>query len=276
MPTIKIKRLNYDADDTFLALKPHIVYTKDGLTIKDNDLYFKLERAEKNSKLVASLREENNQLKEKQIAMPIVIAERDRLREQLANTPEKSKSFSQYKDQVDKYKSEINKLKSQEEKYLSQIQGFNDKIKSLEKDNQDIQKESQELQASNKELSKSTEDHEDIKEIFNKWGTYQSLQKDIAIVQFFMDRPDEKIRQLTVIKAFKHVMDHTTCRLHLYGLVKKGVLVEPEFKGTYVFHPHGFDEMAVDMDRIANLILGKNLYEMAVDQHQQEDEDSEY
>ncbi len=44
----------------------------------------------------------------------------------------------------------------------------------------------------------------EIKDIFNKWGTYQSLQKDVALVRYFMERPDQKVRQKTVIKHFKN------------------------------------------------------------------------
>ena len=134
MPTAKIKRLNYDASDTFQALKPYVVYRQNELTIHDNDLYYTLDQAEKNSELITSLKQENTQLKEKQVTMSALTIERDNLKEQLSKTQEESKPSSDYQSQVDKYESEINKLKVQGDKQLSQIRDLNDKIKTFEKD----------------------------------------------------------------------------------------------------------------------------------------------
>lgn len=108
-----------------------------------------------------------------------------------------------------------------------------------------------------------------IKEIFNKWGTYQSLQKDVAIVQYFMERVDQKIRQKTVVEHFKYMMTPKTCREHLYRLCKKSILKEDEdFAGTYVFPSRpirGSDYSLVDdMNKLIQAIVGKDIYDMAI------------
>ena len=274
--TIKLKRLTFDTPETFNALNEEqllsLFRNQNELVIRDGMIYDKICQLDKSRATISKLTEENEGLKKSQVNVSALTIERDNLKEQLSKTQEESKPSSDYQAQVDKYKAEINKLKSECKKHLDQVQEFSGKIKILEKDNQDIQKESQELQASNKELSKSTEGHDDIKEIFNKWGTYQSLQKDIAIIKFFMEKPDQEIRQKTIIDRFRY-MDKTTVRLHLYKLVKKGILEEPHFKGSYQLN--SLQGIATDVDRIARLILGENLYEMAVDQYQQENDESE-
>ena len=279
MPTIKLKRLTFDTAETFNALNKQRLLTlfqnQNELVIRDGMIYDKICQLEKSRATISKLTEENEELKKNQVNVSALISEKDKLKEQLQ---ENSKPLDEYKTQNVQYESEINKLKSQGDKQRSQIQELNNKIKTLEKDKQDIQKESQELQASNKELSKSTEAYEDIREIFNKWGTYQSLQKDIAIVKLFMEKPDQEIRQKTIIDRFRR-MDKTTVRLHLYKLVRKGILKEPQFKGSYQLNTNddtdGLQGIAPDVDRIAGLILGENLYEMAVDQHRQKTEESE-
>jgi len=283
MPTIKVRRLNFDANDTFRALSPYIVFvSQHELTIHDNDLYNTLDQVEKIEKLITSLKEENTRLEEKQIAMPIVIAERDKLREQIAEAQKESRSSFEYKDQSDKYKSEIIQLKSQEGKQLSQIQELNDKIvdstkkiQSLEKDNQTLQKDKQVLQnerkdieVSIKELQDSLQEREDIKTFFSKWGTFLSLKKDIQIIQFFLSMPGQDIRQKTVINTFTS-WDKSTVRNHLYRLLQKGILKETGFRGSYRLNKTAYIDMAKDVDEIASIILGRDLYEMALSQHEQ-------
>jgi len=113
---------------------------------------------------------------------------------------------------------------------------------------------------------------ENFKDIFNKWGTYQSLQKDVDIVRYFMERVDQKIRQKTVIENFKGAMTPKTCRDHLYKLVNKNVLHEDQsFKGTYflpsksksgsnIYYDH---EIILDVNNVIKLILGKSIYDLA-------------
>lgn len=103
-----------------------------------------------------------------------------------------------------------------------------------------------------------------FKYIFNTYGTYQSLQKDVAIVKYFQDKSHEKIRQKEIIEYFKGKMTPKTVREHLYRLVKKEILKEDlSFKGTYTFYPYGFRDMAVDMDGLVKAIVGEDIYNTA-------------
>ena len=263
MPTIKIKKMSYDSAETFNALRKlgliDFIYNK--FKIYDAKLFDKLNQLKESGEIISRLKLENIQLKKKQVDTSAL--------------QEKNKLLSEYQDQIEQYKSEINKLKSQEKQQSNQIQELNKKIKNLKDNNQVLQNEKQDLLASNKEFQESVEKHEDIKDIFNKWGTYQSLQKDVAIVKYFMERPRESIRQKTVIEYFKNYMDKTTVREHLYKLVRKDILSEPEFKGTYSFnYPRYHSDMAIDMDRVAEIILGEDLYKMAVDQYKQKNDES--
>jgi|GEM_PF-4130742 len=113
---------------------------------------------------------------------------------------------------------------------------------------------------------------ENIKEMFNKWGTYQSLQKDALIVRYFLDKVDQRIRQKTIIENFKGDMDPMTCRKHLYKLVNKNVLQEDQsFKGTYFLpsksksDPNNYldHEIVLDVNNIIKLIMGKSIYDLA-------------
>lgn len=106
--------------------------------------------------------------------------------------------------------------------------------------------------------------NDEIKDIFNKYGTYQSLQKDVAIIRYFVERPEIKVRQKTVIKHFENKMSPKTVREHLYKLVNKGILIEdPEYKGTYIFSFSNFKGFAVDMDKLFKAIFGEDLYKIA-------------
>ena len=104
----------------------------------------------------------------------------------------------------------------------------------------------------------------DIEDFFNRWGTYKKLKKDIEIVKFFLDQPEEEVRQKTIIDFFKNKMAPITIRKHLYGLVQKGILEESSlFPGTYTFYLRNYRKMGVDMDWLVRKIIGDDLYEIA-------------
>ena len=47
-------------------------------------------------------------------------------------------------------------------------------------------------------------------------------------------------------------------------LVEKKIITESsDFRGTYIFHPGYHHSMAVDMDSLASIILGDELYRLA-------------
>jgi len=119
------------------------------------------------------------------------------------------------------------------------------------------------------EKTTGSNNEETIREIFNKWGTYQSLQKDLAIIRFFMNNPDTKIRQKKVIECFRNEMSPKTCREHLYRLCKRGILHEDEeFKGTYTFSskpiPGEYQVLIQNMKDLIKAIVGHRIYELAI------------
>ena len=102
-----------------------------------------------------------------------------------------------------------------------------------------------------------------IKYTFNKYGTYISLIKDVKLLEFFINRTDKEVRQKTIIDYFS-CWSPKTVRRHLDRLVQKEIIKEShEFRGTYIFHPGYHQNMKFDMDNIARVILGEELYEMA-------------
>ena len=263
MPTIKIKRLTYDATDTFQTLKNFITLDTHGnLVVKDVELAEAFDNMESNYNYSKEL-ETKIQGLEKNID---------------DNTGLSIKS-SDLKKQVQGRDKEISslqrKIKDLEQKIQSselEIQSLKDKNDTSNNTIQELQSNIESLKGERDELSKELQKEEDIKTTFNKWGTYVSLQKDATIIRFFMNRPDTDVRQKTVIKHFKNIMAVPTLRKHLYGLVEKRILSEPEFKGTYRFN-FSSSGMPHDMDRLAQLILGQDLFEMAVDHHNKKLED---
>ena len=112
---------------------------------------------------------------------------------------------------------------------------------------------------------------ETMKEIFNKWGKYESLRKDAAIIKYFMERMDQKIRQKTIVEHFKYAMSPKTCREHLYRLCKKEILKKDEnFSGTYIFSSkpehYGACSIVDDMSKLISAIVGRDIYDLAVSQ----------
>lgn len=102
-----------------------------------------------------------------------------------------------------------------------------------------------------------------FKYTFNKYGTYQSLKKDAELLYFFIYKPDEEIRQKNIIIYFSK-WSPKTVRRHLKRLVEKKVITESsDFCGTHIFHPGYHRGMAVDMDSLARVILGDELYMLA-------------
>ncbi len=105
--------------------------------------------------------------------------------------------------------------------------------------------------------------NKELEYIFNRWGTYQSLQKDLDIVKFFMERPEEKIRQKTIIQHFEGKMSAKTVREHLYRLAEKQILKWNVFKETYIFFPKRYRDLGMDMDILLRAITWKEVYDLA-------------
>jgi DNA repair exonuclease SbcCD ATPase subunit len=256
MPTIKIKKLTYDNDNTFQAMKHFITLDNYGeIVVKD-----------------AELVETYNNLESKCNSIPKLEAKIQDLEKNITDGNGLNTKNWDLKKQIQEKDKETSSLQDKIKGFELEIQSLQDKNDTLNNTIQELQSNIESLQGERDKLSKELQKQEDIKTIFNRWGTYQSLQKDVALIRFFMDRSDTDVRQKKVIEWFRNSMDKTTVRKHLYGLVKKKILQEPDFKGTYRFNSSIFD-MSRDMDRLAQLILGYELFEMAVDQHNKKLED---
>ena len=105
------------------------------------------------------------------------------------------------------------------------------------------------------------DDKNDVfKYTFNKYGTYQSLKKDVELLSFFIYKPNEEIRQKNIIIHFSS-WSPKTVRRHLKRLVEKKIITESsDFRGTYIFRPGYHRSITVDMDSLASVILGDKLY----------------
>ena len=256
MPTIKIRKLTYDADTTFQAMRNFITLDKYGeIVVKD-----------------AMLVETFGNLESKCNSIPKLEAKIQDLEKNINDSTELNTKNWDLKKQIQEKDKETSSLQDKIKGFESEIQSLQDKNDTLNNTIQELQSNIESLQGERDGLSKDIQGQEDIKTIFNRWGTYQSLQKDVALIRFFMDRSDTDVRQKKVIECFRNSMDKTTVRKHLYGLVKKKILQEPDFKGTYRFNSSSFD-MSRDMDRLAQLILGYELFEMAVEHHNKKLED---
>ena len=103
-----------------------------------------------------------------------------------------------------------------------------------------------------------------IKKIYDKYGTYNSLKKDIKILKYFMNHPNEKIRQKTLIQHFNKWSDKTVIR-HLKKLLKNNLIRESDnFKGTYYFKPEYLKDTIYDMEILARYLLGDEIFELAI------------
>jgi len=256
MPTIKIRKLTFDTDGTFRAMRHFITLNDYGeIVVKD-----------------AELVETYNNLESKCNSIPKLEAKIQDLEKNINdNTGLNTKNYD-LKKQIQEKDKEISSVYDKIKGFELEIQSLQDKNNTLNNTIQELQSNIESLQGERDGLSKDIQGQEDIKTIFNRWGTYQSLQKDVALIRFFMSRPNTDVRQKKVIECFRNSMDKTTVRKHLYGLVKKGILQEPDFKGTYRFNSSSFD-MSRDMDRLAQLILGYELFEMAMENHNKKLED---
>ena len=111
------------------------------------------------------------------------------------------------------------------------------------------------------------------KAIFDVWGTYRSFEKDVMIINYFLEcnkNTEDKhalVRQKTIVNHFKNRMATVTVRSHLYKLLKKGIIEEDKnYRGTYfmAFYDEQKDDFyevtEVDWQFLANELLGEAFY----------------
>jgi len=106
-----------------------------------------------------------------------------------------------------------------------------------------------------------------FKEIFNKWGTYQSLEKDAMIVDYFLkqlNKSDKFIRQKTLVNHFKDDMSPKTCRVHIYRLLDKMILFEhPDFRGAYQIDPEYAKALWNTCDQLIGAVMSSEICNLA-------------
>ncbi|MFE3845439.1 hypothetical protein ACFL1L_01075 [Thermoplasmatota archaeon] len=103
-----------------------------------------------------------------------------------------------------------------------------------------------------------------IIKIYNKYGTYKSLLKDIKIITYFMNHPNQEIRQKTMLQYFSKWSEKTVIR-HLKKLVKQNLLKESQrFNGTYIYKPEYIKDTQEDMEMLARTILGDKIFELSI------------
>jgi len=274
MPTIKIRKLTFDTDGTFQAMRHFITLNDYGeIVVKDAELvetYNNLEsKCNSIPKLEAKIQDleknitDSNGLNTKNYDLKKQIQEKDK---ETSSLQDKIKGFELKTRSLQDKNNTLNNTIQKKQSNIESLQGERDEL------SKDIQSNIESLKGERDKLSKELQNQEDIKTIFNKWGTYQSLKKDVSIISFFMSRPDTDVRQKTIIEIFKERMDKTTVRKHLYGLVGKGILRESDFKGTYRYNSYNCD-MSRDMDQLAQLILGNELFKLAMEHHNKKLED---
>lgn len=253
MPFLKVKFLEYDSNeslnqwlkDGYFKLGESIrsgfyksfIVRESSLSAEWNQLQSKIK----------SLSEENKQLKNQLLQKETTIAD---LEGQLTGSTDK------HKERLKSLQKDIKNL-TEENKRLS------DSLKNQDK----LINENKRLSKDLEEKSKIVDDKLTIQEIFNRWGTFQSLQKDMAIIRYFMDRTNETIRQKTICEYFKSIMSVKTCREHLYKLVDKKILLESyEFKGSYIFRDSGFSNISFNALSLIEKLMGPDILGFAEQQ----------
>jgi len=116
---------------------------------------------------------------------------------------------------------------------------------------------------------------------YNKYGTYKSLLKDIKIITYFMNHPNQEIRQKTILEHFSKWSEKTVIR-HLKKLIKQNLLKESQkFNGTYIYKPEYIKNSLEDMEMLARTILSDEIFELSIKsyitkQKQIENDNNEY
>jgi len=99
---------------------------------------------------------------------------------------------------------------------------------------------------------------------YNKYGTYKSLLKDIKIITYFMNHPNQEIRQKTIFQYFSKWSKKTVIR-HLNKLIKQDLLKKSlQFNGTYIYKPEYIKDKLEDMEILARTILGDEIFELSI------------
>jgi len=111
-----------------------------------------------------------------------------------------------------------------------------------------------------KKLEKKVEELSYIHGICDKFGTYQSLQKDVEIIMFFLNNSGHKRRYIEVIDNFTDKRwGKSTIEKHLRDLTERGILKRTHLPGEYELDY----DLSRDMDLLIHYLVGDSLYRLA-------------
>jgi hypothetical protein len=119
-----------------------------------------------------------------------------------------------------------------------------------------------------KELEQKVEELSFIHGICDKFGTYQSLQKDVDIVMFFLNNDGNKRRYIEVVDNFTGKgWGRSTIEKHLRDLTERGILRRTHLPGEYEVNY----DLSRDMDLLVHYLIGDSLYRLAKKSWEKED-----
>ena len=171
---------------------------------------------------------------------------------------EKVQPVEQYEQQITELQNEIRTLTRSYEESVEKIESQGETIIELQENKRDLEDKV-------KELYKTSSTEEELKDIVGKFGSYGALRKLSLLVSVFTEYPDAEFRLTEILKnpRLLEAMSKYTIRRILYIARDLKIIHCPRFEGTYKLNISGFDDMSVDMDKIAKYILGDEVYEIA-------------
>ncbi len=105
-----------------------------------------------------------------------------------------------------------------------------------------------------------------FKKLSERYGTYQSLAKDMEILYYFLsNRNKEPISQKLVIEHFKDMHPSTT-KKHIYHLKSIGVIKEhASYRSCYCLNYTDALSMMSNFDTLIRRLLGSTVHDMYSD-----------
>jgi len=111
-----------------------------------------------------------------------------------------------------------------------------------------------------KNLEKQIEQLKFIRGITDKFGTFQSLKKDIELINYFLQKENCTRRYIELITYFERLgWSKSTVEHHLRHLHQVGVLEGGAFLGEHKL----CEDVSSDMDLLIQILIGEDIYSQA-------------